>query len=96
MAEGQESGIQQSTLGTGMDKVWLNRAPTFTANPRLPCQSKYVDIWTKFLRQYPVPGGTAYPNKKEAICKTQIASKLKSGQSIGRLSILNGGVAIGE
>ena len=42
------------------------------------CQSKYVDIWTEFLRQYPVPGGTAaYPHEKEAICKTQIASKLK-------------------
>ena len=41
------------------------------------CQTKYVDIWTEFLRQYPIPGGTAYPHEKEARCKTQIGSKLK-------------------
>ena len=25
------------------------------------CQSKYVDIWTEFLHQYPVPSPGSYP-----------------------------------
>ena len=42
------------------------------------CQSKYIDIWTECLQQYPVPGGTSYPRNKDAICKSQISSKLKA------------------
>nr|XP_055026761.1 uncharacterized protein LOC129416479 [Misgurnus anguillicaudatus]XP_055049479.1 uncharacterized protein LOC129434889 [Misgurnus anguillicaudatus] len=42
------------------------------------CQAKYTDIWTEFLQQYPIPGGTSYPHEKDAISKSQITSKLKA------------------
>lgn len=50
------------------------------------CQSKYTDIWTSFIEQYPTPAdgqprSTAYPHTPDEVVKTQISSKLKSVRS---------------